>query len=139
MYLVHALIVLCIILKKNDRKGVVCMTNFTVDVSQIVLFIGVMAFIVSIITEALKKWTWFDKKVPTALTVIILSLILCPVCLLGLAAYYGVAIEWFMGNIFGKSIIIIHVKNAHLSYHWLILQYVSYLLGCQIILLCKLL
>ena len=53
------------------------MTNFTVDVSQIVLFIGVMAFIVS-------------------LTVIILSLILCPVCLLGLAAYYGVAIEWFM-------------------------------------------
>ena len=70
MYLVHALIVLCIILKKNDRKGVVCMTNFTVDVSQIVLFIGVMAFIVSIITEALKKWTWFDKKVPTALTVI---------------------------------------------------------------------
>jgi hypothetical protein len=96
MYLVHALIVLCVILKKNDRKGVVCMTNFTADVSQIVLFIGVMAFIVSIITEALKKWTWFDKKVPTALTVIILSLILCPVCLLGLAAYYGVAIEWFM-------------------------------------------
>ena len=38
----------------------------------------------------------------------------------------------FRGNIFGKSIIIIHVKNAHLSYHWLILQYVSYLLGCQI-------
>ncbi len=30
------------------------------------------------------------------MTVIILSLILCPVCLLGLAAYYGVAIEWFM-------------------------------------------
>lgn len=51
MYLVHALIVLCIILKKNDRKGVVCMTNFTVDVSQIVLFIGVMAFIVSIMSE----------------------------------------------------------------------------------------
>lgn len=37
-----------------------------------------------------------EIKVPTALTVIILSLILCPVCLLGLAAYYGVAIEWFM-------------------------------------------
>ena len=32
----------------------------------------------------------------TALTVILLSLILCPVCLLGLAAHYGVAIEWFM-------------------------------------------
>ena len=96
MYLVHALIVLCVILKKNDRKGVVCMTNFTADVSQMIVFSGVMAFIVSVITEALKKWTWFDKKVPTALTVILLSLILCPVCLLGLAAYYGVAIEWFM-------------------------------------------
>lgn len=82
------------------------MTNFTVDVSQIVLFIGVMAFIVSIITEALKKWTWFDKKVPTALTVIILSLILCPVCLLGLAAYYGVAIEWFM--VFASFIACLH-------------------------------
>ena len=53
MYLVHALIVLCVILKKNDRKGVVCMTNFTADVSQFIVFIGVMAFIVSVITEAL--------------------------------------------------------------------------------------
>ena len=70
MYLVHALIVLCIILKKIDRKGVVCMTNFTADVSQIIVFIGVMAFIVSVITEALKKWTWFDRKVPTALSLI---------------------------------------------------------------------
>lgn len=95
MYLVHALIVLRYS-QENDRKGVVFMTNFTVDVSQIMVFIGVMAFIVSVITEALKKWTWFDSKVPTALTVILLSLILCPVCMLGLAAYYGVAIEWFM-------------------------------------------
>lgn len=72
------------------------MTNFTEDVSRIIVFIGVMAFIVSVITEAFKRWTWFEKKVPTALTVIILSLILCPASLLGLAAYYGVAIEWYM-------------------------------------------
>lgn len=72
------------------------MTNFKVDVSQIVVFLGVMAFIVSVITEALKKWTWFDEKVPTALTVLFLSLILCPVCLLGLGAYYGMVITWFM-------------------------------------------
>ena len=66
------------------------MTNFTADVSQIVLFIGVMAFIVSIITEALKKWTWFDQKVPTALTVIILSLILClcPLCMFSSAIFF---------------------------------------------------
>lgn len=72
------------------------MTGFTADVSQAIAFLGVMAFIVSVVTEALKKWTWFDSRMPTALTVIILSLILCPACMLGLASYYGVAIEWFM-------------------------------------------
>ncbi len=72
------------------------MTNFTADVSQVTAFIGIMAFIVSAITEALKKWAWFDRKVPTALAVILLSLILCPACLLGLAEYYGVATTWFM-------------------------------------------
>lgn len=71
------------------------MANFT-DVSQIIAFVGIMAFIVSAVTEALKKWKWFDSRVPTALTVILLSLILCPVCLLGLAAYYGIAVTWFV-------------------------------------------
>lgn len=70
------------------------MANFTV--SQITVFIGIMAFIVSVVTEALKKLAWFEKKVPTALVVICLSLILCPACLFGLAAYYGIVIEWFM-------------------------------------------
>ena len=72
------------------------MKNITLDVSQIIVFVGVMAFIVSCITETLKKWTWFDDKVPTALTVIILSLILCPAGMLGMAAYYGVPVEHFM-------------------------------------------
>lgn len=72
------------------------MKNNTLDVSQIIVFVGAMAFIVSCITETLKKWTWFDEKVPTALTVIILSLILCPAAMLGMAAYYGVPIEHFM-------------------------------------------
>lgn len=72
------------------------MSSITQEVSQIISFIGIMAFIVSAITEAVKKWTWFEKRVPTALTVIALSLILCPVCALGLAAYHGVAVTWFM-------------------------------------------
>lgn len=72
------------------------MGSFTLEVSQIISFIGIMAFIVSAVTEALKKWAWFDGRVPTALTVIVLSLILCPACALGLAAYYGIAITWFM-------------------------------------------
>lgn len=66
------------------------------DVSKIILYLGFMAFIVSIITEVMKKWEWFDKKVPTAIVVIVLSISLCPVSLLGLASYYGIAIEWFM-------------------------------------------
>lgn len=72
------------------------MGNLTPEVSQIISFIGIMAFIVSAVTEALKKWAWFEGKVPTALTVIVLSLILCPACAMGLAAYYGAAITWFM-------------------------------------------
>ena len=72
------------------------MKDLTTIAAFISAFIGAMAFIVSIITEALKKWEWFDRKMPTALTVIILSLILCPVSVLGLAAYYGMVIEWFM-------------------------------------------
>ena len=45
----------------------------------------------------------------------------------------------FRGNISGKSLSVIHVKKAHLPYHWLVLQYVPYLLGGQVVLLCKLL
>lgn len=72
------------------------MANLTTDFSQLVLFIGVLAFIVSVITEALKKWTWFDKKVPTALVVICLSLVLCPVSMLGMMSCMKQPIEWYM-------------------------------------------
>lgn len=72
------------------------MEKITVYVAQLVMVIGIMAFTVSVIVEALKKWEWFDKRVPTSLTVILLSLILCPVALLGAAAYFGVGITWYM-------------------------------------------
>lgn len=72
------------------------MTNLFTDISQVMVVIGIMAFVVSVITEAMKKWTWFDKQVPTALVVIVLSLILCPVSMLGMAAYLNMVIEWWM-------------------------------------------
>lgn len=72
------------------------MTDLTAGVTEIIAFIGIMAFLVSAITEALKTWTWFDRRVPTALTVILLSLVLCLVTMLGMAAYYGVVVTWFM-------------------------------------------
>ena len=69
------------------------MANLTADFSQFILFIGVLAFVVSVITEALKK---FDKKVPPALVVICLSLVLCPVAMLGMMQYLKQPIEWYM-------------------------------------------
>lgn len=65
------------------------------DVSNLVLFIGILALLVSVITEVIKKLE-FLKKIPTALVVIVVSLILCPVSVVMLAAYFGIVLEWFM-------------------------------------------
>lgn len=61
-----------------------------------VVFIGAMAFIVSCITEVLKHITWLDSRVPTAVVVLVLSLVLCPVGFAGLAKYYKAALDWYM-------------------------------------------
>lgn len=71
------------------------MKNLIPDASQAAFFIGFMAFLVSVVTEALKKWKWFDRRVPTELTVLLLSLALCPAVLLGLASWYGMVVTWF--------------------------------------------
>ena len=52
------------------------------DVSVAVAFVGLMAFLVSVITEGLKRIKWIEERIPTAITVIVLSLVLCPTCLL---------------------------------------------------------
>lgn len=66
------------------------------ELSQVIALVGILAFLVSVITETLKKWQWFNKRVPTAIVVIAISLILCPLTILGMAAYYQITIEWFM-------------------------------------------
>lgn len=66
------------------------------DVTQAMLFIGIMAFIVSVITEAVKKIDWWESRVPTALTVILLSLVLCPAAYAALMAWMKQPIEWYM-------------------------------------------
>lgn len=71
------------------------MMNIMEDASQLIAFIGVMAFIVSVITEVLKGWEWFNSFVPTPLAVIVLSLILCPLSMVGLMHYYGAPIDWY--------------------------------------------
>lgn len=45
------------------------------DVSVAVAFVGLMAFLVSVITEGLKRIKWIEERIPTAITVIVLSLV----------------------------------------------------------------
>nr|DAJ20772.1 MAG TPA: holin [Myoviridae sp. ctEXz2] len=66
------------------------------DGTRIVMFIGLMAFLVSVITEVLKKWEWLDRKMPTQLLTILLSLLLCPLAYISLVLYSRQVIDWFM-------------------------------------------
>ena len=64
------------------------------DVSVAVAFVGLMAFLVSVITEGLKRIKWIEERIPTAITVIVLSLVLCPTSLIALFAWMKQPIEW---------------------------------------------
>lgn len=57
--------------------------------------VGVMAFVVSIITQVIKEVPGV-KNIPTALVVVILSLILCPVALIAFLSWKGQQITWYM-------------------------------------------
>lgn len=63
--------------------------------SYLLIAIGIMAFIVSVITQVIKSWPGLDK-LPTAAVVIVLSLILCPVAFIALMAWQKQPIEWYM-------------------------------------------
>ncbi len=67
-----------------------------VDVTKLVAAIGVLAFIVSCIAEVLKHVKWLDTVLPTGMMVILLSLVICPITILGMLAYAGQPITWFM-------------------------------------------
>ena len=62
------------------------------DVSVAVAFVGLMAFLVSVITEGLKRIKWIEERI--AITVIVLSLVLCPTSLIALFAWMKQPIEW---------------------------------------------
>lgn len=64
------------------------------DYSCIVAYISVMAFIVSIISECLKGWKWLDDRIPTQVTVMVLSMLLCPLSTAALLDYAGTAVTW---------------------------------------------
>lgn len=64
-------------------------------VSYALITIGVMAFLVSAITQVVKSWPGLDK-LPTSAVVIVLSLVLCPACLVALLYWLKQPIEWYM-------------------------------------------
>ena len=63
--------------------------------SYLLTAIGVMAFIVSVITQVIKSWPGLDK-LPTAAVVIVLSLLLCPASFVALMAWQKQPITWYM-------------------------------------------
>lgn len=64
-------------------------------VSYLLIAIGVMAFLVSVITQVIKSWPGLDK-IPTAAVVIVLSLVLCPLTFVALMAWQKQPITWYM-------------------------------------------
>lgn len=70
-------------------------------VAYVLMAIGVMAFLVSVITQVIKELPGI-KEIPTAALVIVLSLILCPVALVALLSWLERPITWYM--IFGCMI-----------------------------------
>ena len=63
-------------------------------VTYVLMAIGLTAFVVSIITQAIKDMP-FLTKVPTSVVVFILSLFLCPVEVIVLCQYFKIVIEWY--------------------------------------------
>ncbi len=63
--------------------------------SYLLIAIGIMAFIVSVITQVIKSWPGLDI-LPTTAVVIVLSLILCPVAFIALMAWQSQPIAWYM-------------------------------------------
>ena len=63
--------------------------------SYLLIAIGVMAFIVSALTQVIKSWPGLDK-LPTSAVVIVLSLVLCPLTLVMIMAYLNQPMVWYM-------------------------------------------
>ena len=63
--------------------------------SYLLIAIGIMAFIVSVITQVIKSWPGLDK-LPTSAVVIILSLTVCPITFLAMMSWLNRPVEWYM-------------------------------------------
>jgi hypothetical protein len=67
---------------------------FTNNLVLLLTIIGVLAFLVSAITEVTKN-VGFLKRIPTDLQVIVLSTALCLVAYFAYTSYFNVDIQWY--------------------------------------------
>ena len=63
-------------------------------ISYLLTGIGVLAFLVSVIVQAVKEMPVF-KKIPTSVVALAVSLILTPISVIVLCNYYRIVIEWY--------------------------------------------
>lgn len=63
--------------------------------SYLFIAIGVMAFLVSVVTQVIKELPGL-KNLPTSMIVIILSLVICPLAMLALLEYLKQPVTWYM-------------------------------------------
>ncbi len=80
---------------EKTGKGVVVMSVLMSGLSEVITIIGVLAFITSCITEVLKVWKWYDRKVPTEMSAVLVSMAVTPATLIRMAAYCNVVIDWY--------------------------------------------
>lgn len=72
------------------------MISLTVEsLSQLMVAIGTLAFVVSVITELIKGIGVF-KKIPTDIVVIILSMVLTVVAFFAYAQYTALVVTWYL-------------------------------------------
>lgn len=63
-------------------------------VTYALMAIGVLAFLVSIITQVIKEMPWL-KQIQTNAVALAVSLILCPVALVVACQYFKIVIVWY--------------------------------------------
>lgn len=72
------------------------MISLTVEsLSQLMVAVGALAFVVSVITEVIKGIGVF-KKIPTDIVVIILSMVLTVVAFFAYAQYAALVVTWYL-------------------------------------------
>ena len=63
-------------------------------VTYALMAVGVVAFLVSCVTQVIKDLPWLTQ-IPTSVVALIVSMILCPVAVVVACQYYKLVIEWY--------------------------------------------